>query len=413
MTVREELLLDAIRCAIRGKQTDWAGKCPPDEWDGLFELAYLHHLQPLLLEAVYACPDHLQLGEEKRRGYKRLVMTRCFGQIQRESEFLTLYREMTEAGFAPLVVKGLVCRRLYPKPSLRISTDEDLLVTREQFAPAAAFLESRGFRQPGPVKDPGIEFELDYARETGLFLELHCSLFAPGAAAMSQFNEALSGAHQNSMELMADGCPVRTLGAGDHMLYLLLHAFKHLIYSGFGLRQLCDILLWAETYGSQIDWNELLEVCRKLRCYPFVSALFQIGRDHLDFDWVKAGIPGSVLCEPRPTQALLEDLLSGGAYGGATMSRKHSATITTNAVEADRAGKKSSLLSSLFPSREDMAGSRPYLNRYPFLLPFAWGSRILHYGKELLKSEGGNTASESIRIGSARTELLRELDIIE
>ena len=82
-------------------------------------------------------------------------------------------------------------------------------------------------------------------------------------------------------------------------------------------------------------------------------------------------------------------------------------------VEAQRVGKKSSMLSTLFPGRRQMVGAYPYLERWPILLPVAWGQRIFRYGKEVGKNQPDNRPAESIRVGNERLELLKKLDIID
>lgn len=50
---------------------------------------------------------------------------------------------------------------------------------------------------------------------------------------------------------------LRVPDACDHLIFLLLHAFKHFISSGVGVRQLCDIALWMRRFGAQIDWQRV------------------------------------------------------------------------------------------------------------------------------------------------------------
>ena len=38
-----------------------------------------------------------------------------------------LFDKMRQNGLTPLIVKGIVCRDLYPNPDLRTSNDEDLI----------------------------------------------------------------------------------------------------------------------------------------------------------------------------------------------------------------------------------------------------------------------------------------------
>ena len=43
-----------------------------------------------------------------------------------------LFDKMRQNGLTPLIVKGIVCRDLYPNPDLRTSNDEDLYIPRDQ-----------------------------------------------------------------------------------------------------------------------------------------------------------------------------------------------------------------------------------------------------------------------------------------
>lgn len=113
-------------------------------------------------------------------------------------------------------------------------------------------------------------------------------------------------------------------------------------------------------------------------------------------------------------EALLDDLLCGGVYGGASMSRQHSSNITLNRVAAEKQGKKisNSLLQTIFPSLDAMKGRFLYLEKYPWLLPVAWIIRIWKYRKESSQMED-NSAGESIRIGNQRVELMKKYGIIK
>jgi len=67
---------------------------------------------------------------------------------------------------------------------------------------------------------------------------------------------------------------------------------------------------------------------------------------------------------------------------------------------------------SVFPSMKYMSGKYAYLEKHPYLLPIAWGSRIVTYGKSTRERKGGDPA-KSIRLGNERVALLKEYGIIE
>ena len=111
---------------------------------------------------------------------------------------------------------------------------------------------------------------------------------------------------------------------------------------------------------------------------------------------------------------MLKDLLSGGLYGNANVSRKHSSNITLDAVAAQKQGRKAKngLLTSVFPPVSKIAGRYPYLKKHPYLLPVAWCSRLWTYSKETRHSRNNN-AADALRIGSERIELMKEYGILK
>jgi hypothetical protein len=108
---------------------------------------------------------------------------------------------------------------------------------------------------------------------------------------------------------------------------------------------------------------------------------------------------------------MLKDVLCGGIYGSADIDRVHSGTMTLSAVKSSGSSRKTSILSSVFPSRLSLEGRYPYLKKPPLLLPVAWCTRIVSYAKR--SSAGETSAAKSIAIGKERIELLRFYGIIE
>ena len=88
------------------------------------------------------------------------------------------------------------------------------------------------------------------------------------------------------------------------------------------------------------------------------------------------------------------------------MDRKHTALMTLDAVE-DK--KKSNQLKAVFPNVNYLKDNYTYLQKYPILLPVAWGQRILSYLKKNKTSSYINT----MELGKQRIELLKEYKIIK
>ena len=416
MKKTEQYFLEALAASLRGERVQWENPLDAQDWAALFQLAQAHHVLPMIFEAVYACPAASSADAQLMQLAKRQTMQSVMMQAMKTGEFLALMKHLQAAGVTPCVVKGAVCRSLYPSPDHRISGDEDVLIPPEQFEHCHEAMLAFGMRPADPEQDIQSAHEVPYGKPgSPLYIELHKHLFPPESDAYGDFNRFFADAHAHTTEIVVDGTPLTTLGPTDHFFYLICHAFKHFLHSGFGIRQVCDIVLFAGRYGREIDWTAVLENCRDIRAEQFAAALMKIGQKHFGFDPDAAGVPQAwqeIVVDEDP---MLSDLLDGGVYGSASMSRLHSSTLTLSAVAADKQGKKAggNVLRTIFPSRKALEGRYPFLRTKPWLLPVAWARRIAHYAWERRGAGADNRAAESLRIGSERVELLRRYGIIK
>lgn len=415
MEAVQELFLQAMRASLENKKVEWETALETEQWLALFQMAEKHNVLPLIYDAVYSCPAARKAEGDFFTPIKRRCFQMVMLQTQKTNEFLRLYTKLREAGIKPCVVKGIICRNIYPNPDYRLSSDEDILIPAEQFPLCHETMLAYGIVLCEPEMDIHEAYEVPYGKPgSPIYIELHKSLFPPDSEAYGDLNRFFVGITERLTEVRIQGTPVYTMGHTDHLFYLLCHAFKHFLHSGFGLRQVCDIVLYANAYGDQIDWERIVENCREIRAELFTAALFKIGENYLCFDADKACYP-AVWRELDVDEApMLDDLLDSGIYGGSNMSRKHSSSITLNAVSAQKQGKKSGnhVLKTVFPPAKALEGRFPYLKEHPYLLPVAWTSRLFHYQKELQRTSD-NDAAESIRIGNQRIELMKEYGIID
>lgn len=402
---KNRYLLEAIKAHLSGTEVDWPENFTVAEWTGLFELATSHRVLPMVFEAVHNCPSYKEAAPQLL-AYKRRVREHVIIQAVKTQRFLTLYAKFLEAGIQPVVAKGLICRQLYPMPDHRMSSDEDIFVLKGEWEKYFPVLHEFGMISD---KKPGTEYvEMAWHQTNGpLYLELHEKLFSEGSEAYGEFNKVFEGAERRLICEEIQGVPVITLGLNDHLLYLILHALQHFMGSGFGIRQVLDILIFGDVHGDEIDWDYVRHQCEKVHADVFAAALFDIGVKHLGYRsmWWPC---------PVDSEDLLLDLMDAGVFGKSSMSRVHSSTITQNAVIAGRNGKNKSpkLVKTIFPSRKNMVKVYPYLEKYPFLLPLAWSRRIWGYMKEIHKNKGNNNPQDSINIGNNRLNLLKKYGIL-
>lgn len=398
LTTTETQFLHIARAAISGSDLP----IEKADWPAIFTLANQQKLLPILFETVRKMPA----AEENVALFavtKQQVIGQVLNQTVRSAEFADLYHKLRTAGLHPIVVKGQLCSRLYPQTDHRISADDDLLIPDGEFMACHEQLLTNGLTTDTPVDELATADEVSYTKNgSPLYIELHRHLF-----------DSSEDAHDELNHFFASLKPVETdsflaMPPHEHLLYLLLHAYKHFVRSGIGLRQFCDIGLWARAYHSEIDWQRLHEQCESVHAATFAAAAFRIARDYLGIDF-DLPMPWDASIDVEP---LLHDTLCGGVYGSNDLTRLHSSTVTLNAVKASRTGEKSSVLSTVFPKREYLERRYPYLKKRPYLLPVAWAQRLAHYASEK-QSGADSSASGSIKLGKERIELMKRYGIMD
>ncbi len=418
-TSTSDLFLQALAAALRNTKVEWTeDQADAKTFVELFQMAQKHHVLPMIFEAVYACDAaNVEALAPLMHQVRMQVQQAVFQQTMKTVDFERLYGQLIAAGVKPLVVKGLVCRSIYPQPDQRMSGDEDVLIRAEEFIEADRVLSEYGLHRLEPEKNADEEDEVPYGKaQSQLKIELHKSLFPRDNKAYGDFNRFFEHVEDRAVQVKIDGVEIWMPEYTDHLFYLICHAFKHFLHSGFGIRQVCDIVRFAENYGDKIDWRLVREQCEEIHALQFTASMFQIGERYLGFDPAEAGIVDTWGDVKVDCAHMLEDLLDGGVYGGADMSRQHSATITVNAAAAAKQGKKTgkfgTIMKSLFPSVKYMKRRYHFLERMPWLLPVAWIRRILTYRKETA-ADAGNGAAEAMQIGQKRIDLLREYGAIK
>ena len=398
LTPTETQFLQLTKAAVSG------GDLPagPVDWPAIFTLANQQKLLPILFEAVRRTPA----AEEDVALFaamKQQVLVQVLNQTVRTEEFSALYGSLRAAGLHPVVVKGQLCSRLYALRDHRISADDDLYVPDAEFMACHEQLLANGLATDTPPDELAAADEVSYTKKgSPIYIELHRHLF-----------DSSEDAHDELNQFFADLGPVEIDGflampPHEHLLYLILHAYKHFVRSGIGLRQFCDVGLWARAHHDRIDWPRLYDQCAGVHAATFAAAAFRIARDDLGIDF-DLPAPWDDDIDVAP---LLHDTLCGGVYGTNDYTRLHSSTVTLNAVRASRTGERSSVLRTVFPKRAYLERRYPYLKKKPYLLPVAWAQRIAQYAGEK-RASADDSASGSLRLAKERIALMERYGIIE
>ena len=151
----QALFLQILRAAIHG---EYITESIPLSRD-LLELADRQYVLPMICETVHP-------SVSAKGGlfiyYKKIAVDSTVLQYVKSKEILPYYSALVRNGLHPLVVKGMVCRQLYPHPEERLSVDEDILIPAGEMEQCDRLLKSMGM-QPDPEAPAGSRnFEVSY-----------------------------------------------------------------------------------------------------------------------------------------------------------------------------------------------------------------------------------------------------------
>ena len=376
----------------------------------IYKMSEIHHVVPMIYNAAYNEDFSKECDANFQAMFKSSAFRYIFSQIQRTNHFLEVYKKLSEKNIKILVFKGIIFRNMYNNPDDRISSDEDILIKKEDYEKVKEFFLSEGFE----FIDKGEECAY-FSKNTGLCIEVSTSLFSHESKAYGHLNKLFEDVFEKSIKINIDKIDILTLSHEQHLIYIVFHNMKHFLTGGFGIRQVADFSKYIETYGEYINWEKFWSDLKDLNYDTFALNLIEISLKYLGFNDDKITYPDNITSfdELKNSQkyyinseSLINDILDAGVFGASTMDRKHTALMTLDAVE-DK--KKSNRLKAVFPNVNYLKDNYTYLQKYPILLPVAWGQRILSYLKKNKTSSYINT----MELGKQRIELLKEYKIIK
>ena len=215
---RNELFLEALKASLKDEKVSWEMELTAQDLLELFQTAEKHHVLPMIYEAVYSCPTVKRMEPQLLQPCKRLMIQSVMLQTLKTNEFLQLYSHLASKGIHPLVVKGIVCRNLYPKPDYRMSGDEDILIPAGEFMTCHEAMLEYGMQTADEKSDLESDYEIPYNKQNSpIYIELHKSLFSPTSDAYGDLNRYFEHIQDQAIEVSADGKELLTMGYTDHL----------------------------------------------------------------------------------------------------------------------------------------------------------------------------------------------------
>lgn len=339
-----------------------------EEWKSIYSLSMIHSLNGVVAYMFTTSP-YAALNTPIRASMKHTMMETIGVYSNRAEMMKVLIGNLNKAGIDHLLFKGFLVRDLYPMAEFRTFGDIDFLIRLEDRDKVHQLMLDKGFE----VKT---DWEPVYSYYKGLeYYEIHSHVMEVDVSDKADYVGYYNNIWDHAVLQDEDSGHMHTyvLDLEYHLLYLLTHIAKHISSSGAGIRMYLDIAFYLKRYKNDIDWVHFQGEVEKLKFESFVNMTFSAVETWFG---VESPIPLSPV-EPSVMEDFLDFTLDGGVFGHVGRSSGETWLKNDERNNGEEVSKFKTLLHRAFPSADTIKSRYTYLQKYPWLLPFAWVHRLM------------------------------------
>lgn len=368
MNNAQKQFVDILYAGIRGKLADKV--YDNVEWDEVIDLADKHKVEGIIYLALRKSKLISNIGEGKISLLKQKAAITGITQSRHISGLSTVLNKINERNIPVIVLKGLVVREFYPQPDQRSMNDADILVHEGDVEKVKQLLIDMGYVY---LEDHKASHHIALVHHKYPFIELHWNLFKrDGFSNELEHYERLIW--KRAIKVNVGEAEVLSLSYEDLALHLCMHMAAHLVATGFGVRQLCDLVLLVEHKGDEIDWNSFIMKARMYGFEKFSKIIFLLCNKLFNMEAPKE-INIKVVNNKKYVSALLDEIFEAGVHGKKEMANQFATQVAFNFEEKDSnatLGAINRYFRFIFPKIDDMSDKYSYAKKVKILAPIAW-----------------------------------------
>lgn len=277
---------------------------------------------------------------------------------------LLAFMEANAIWYLPL--KGIILKDYYPAIGMRQMADNDILFDADFGDKVKIYMESQGYKSVSV----GIGTHDVYKKEPVYNFELHRSLYAP-----YEWNNWEAYYKDIKIKLIqnSENSYGYHFTDEDFYVYIVLHAYKHYVGSGTGLRTLVDFYIYLKAKEQELDFSYIERECETLGVKEFEIKSRCLCKKIFEMNSLKSvEVFDELLLEEE--KELLFYYLTSGVYG--TFERGIKNGLKRFEKKTGSKSKMLYLLKRIFPGIEAFR-RYPLIYKHKWLLPVGWTIRII------------------------------------
>lgn len=332
----------------------------PEEQSDIARLAEDHCTVPFVLSSFRGTQIYHSMLQKTRS-----MMLNYYQIDQFTRHTVSLLRDN---GIECIVLKGISLASCYPVPEYRKLGDLDLYISRKSdVTKAKKLLESNGYIEEDELSDHHLTYHYTFPKTGRRFLlELHYRVV--GMYQYDRANQIVDQVYSSEnlipVTQAINGTLYSVLPPTEYVFYMIHHMLKHYLYSGFGIRLLCDFTFYLEAHTDEIDFQKIHSWCRESRISHLYEIIIETCRIYL-------GLPQSIDPEihyaAQDCEEFITRILKNGDMG----------TDTSKELVGTTSYQKINLLTYFKEGHVQMKIRFPKASHYHILLPFLWIATFL------------------------------------
>lgn len=367
----------------------------PEEQSDIARLAEDHCTVPFVLSSFRGTQIYHSMLQKTRS-----MMLNYYQIDQFTRHTVSLLRDN---GIECIVLKGISLASCYPVPEYRKLGDLDLYISRKSdITKAKKLLESNGYTEEDELSDHHLTYHYTFPKTGRRFLlELHYRVVG-----MYQYDRANQIVDQvySSEDLVPvtqtiNGTLYSVLPPTEYVFYMIHHMLKHYLYSGFGIRLLCDFTFYLEAHTDEIDFQKIHSWCRESRISHLYEIIIETCRIYL-------GLPQNIDSEihytPQDCEEFITRILDDGDMG----------TDVSQELVGSTSYQKVNFVTCFKEGHVQMKVRFPRTSRYPILWPFLWIATFVCFIRNTYKVRNTTLRQtlRSFKKSNQKTKLVRIFD---
>lgn len=302
-----------------------------------------------------------------------------------------------------ILLKGISLAAFYPVPEYRQLGDVDIYINdKEMFNRANALLLANGYTKDDEISDhhQGYLYKVPQTGRT-MILELHYRIvglyqYAP----VNKIVDAVfaSGAFTPIMQKVNDrSYPV--LPPTEYTFYMIHHMLKHYLYSGFGIRLLCDFSFYLECNYTDIDFVKIHTWCEESKILHLYEIILETCHIYLG---LPETIDSKIHYNKNDCEAFITQLLEDG-----DVSPNNGPTLVGSGSY-----EKINFLTYFKEGHLQMHVRFPKLGKCPLLWPILWLITLVCflYNNRTIRNMSLAQTLRSFKQDNQKSKLLRIFD---